>query len=74
MSGELDSWEDVIRTACKEYKQTMYALAREAKVDQGQLRRFVSGEQSIGLVTAEKLGRVLGITLQRASKQSRRSK
>jgi len=32
-------------------------------MDERQLRRFVAAEQSIGLVTAEKIGRVLGFDL-----------
>jgi hypothetical protein len=57
------SWEDLIRGACRDYEGTLYALAKESGVDQGQLRRFVAGEQSIGVATAEKIGRVLGIEL-----------
>ena len=63
MNNEQDTWEDVIRAACKDHSESLYALAKESGVDQGQLRRFVAGQQSIGLATAEKLGRVLGIEL-----------
>lgn len=73
MAKELDSWDDVFRSACKDYSGSVYALCKQAGVDQGQLSRFIAGEQSIGLATAEKLARVLGITLQRAPKQRRKS-
>ena len=72
MSNEQDTWDNVIRAACEAYKSSLYALSKESGVDQGQLRRFVAGEQSIGLATAEKLCRVLGITLQTPSKQRRK--
>jgi hypothetical protein len=71
MRNEQDTWEDVIRAACKGYSESLYALSKESGVDQGQLRRFVAGQQSIGLTTAEKLGRVLGIEL-KAPKQRRK--
>ncbi len=64
MSDKQDTWEDVIRAAVKNYPESIYALCKQAGVDQGQLSRFIAGEQSIGLKTAEKIGRVLGITLQ----------
>lgn len=63
MAKSVDSWEDVIRAACKAYEPSLYALSKAAAVDQGQLRRFVAGQQSLGLNTAEKLCRVLGIEL-----------
>ena len=63
MAKSQDSWEDAIRGACKAYDGTIYALAKASSVDEGQLRRFVAGQQSIGIVTAEKLCRVLGIEL-----------
>jgi hypothetical protein len=63
VSDKQDSWENVIRTACKKYPGSFYSLCKAAEVDQGQMSRFMAGEQSIGLATAEKLGRVLGIEL-----------
>jgi plasmid maintenance system antidote protein VapI len=73
MSDKQDSWEDVIRAAVKSYPESIYALCKQAGVDQGQLSRFIAGQQSIGLATAEKLCRVLGITLQVPPKQRRKS-
>jgi transcriptional regulator with XRE-family HTH domain len=72
VSDKVDSWEDVFRTACKAYQPSLYALCKQAGVDQGQLSRFMAGQQSLGLATAEKLARVLGITLQTAPKQRRK--
>jgi hypothetical protein len=71
MSDKQDSWESVIRAACKSYPDSLYALCKQAGVDQGQMSRFMAGS-SIGIATAEKLGRVLGITLQAAPKQRRK--
>jgi len=71
MTEQQDTWEDVIRAACKAHKPSLYDLCKQAGVDQGQLSRFLAGNQSLGLNTAEKLGRVLGIELT-ASKQRRK--
>lgn len=62
MSQQSD-WEGTIRTACRDWPKSLYSLAKESGVDEGQLRRFVAGEQSIGITTAEKIGRVLGFEL-----------
>jgi plasmid maintenance system antidote protein VapI len=61
--AEQQNWEVMIREACRKSSESLYALAKESGVDQGQLRRFVAGEQSIGIATAEKIGRVLGMEL-----------
>jgi transcriptional regulator with XRE-family HTH domain len=63
MADKLDTWDDVIRAACNAHKPSLYDLCKQAGVDQGQLSRFLAGEQSLGLKTAEKLCRVLGIEL-----------
>jgi plasmid maintenance system antidote protein VapI len=57
------TWEDRLRTACRDWSGTLYQLAKAAEMDERQLRRFVAGEQSIGIATAEKIGRVLGFDL-----------
>lgn len=57
------SWEDLLRGACHAWPESLYALAKQSRVDEGQLRRFVAGQQSIGIATAEKIGRVLGAEL-----------
>ena len=62
MSKQAD-WEEMIRAACRAWPKSLYSLAKESGVDEGQLRRFVAGQQSIGIVTAEKIGRVLGFEL-----------
>jgi len=62
MSKQPD-WEDMIRAACRDWPKSLYSLAKESGVDEGQLRRFVAGQQSIGIATAEKIGRVLGFVL-----------
>jgi plasmid maintenance system antidote protein VapI len=62
MSGK-QSWEELLREACRAWPESLYALAKQSGVDEGQLRRFVAGQQSIGIATAEKIGRVLGAEL-----------
>jgi len=62
MSEQLE-WEEMIRIACRDWPRSLYSLAKESGIDEGQLRRFVAGQQSIGIATAEKIGRVLGFEL-----------
>jgi plasmid maintenance system antidote protein VapI len=62
MSGK-QSWEELLRDACHSSPGSLYALAKKSGVDEGQLRRFVAGQQSIGIATAEKIGRALGFDL-----------
>lgn len=62
MSKQPD-WEGMIRAACHDWPKSLYSLAKESGVDEGQLRRFIAGRQSVGIATAEKIGRVLGFEL-----------
>jgi hypothetical protein len=57
------SWQDTIRSACRSWSGSVRSLSIASGLDYGQLHRFLSGEQSIGIDQAEKLGRVLGIKL-----------
>jgi plasmid maintenance system antidote protein VapI len=68
------SWREVFREACEHWDGSIRALARAADIDYAQLNRFIAGKQSIGIENAEKLGRVLGITLQTPPKQHRKKR
>ena len=70
--SEKEAWEGVIRAACRDWPESLYALAKESGVDQGQLRRFVAGQQSIGIATAEKIGRVVGLELIASKKRAKK--
>jgi predicted transcriptional regulator len=63
-SGE---WAMIFRRAIASDERTMYAIAKQAGIPQSMLLRFMAGK-SIGLATAEKLGRVLGLELTAAKK------
>ena len=54
----------VIRTAIKKDPRSMYAIAKAAKLPYSTVHRFVRLERSaLGLVTADKLCRALGLEL-----------
>jgi plasmid maintenance system antidote protein VapI len=66
------TWEDRLRMACRDWSGTLYQLAKAAEMDERQLRRFVAGEQSIGIATAEKIGRVVGLELIAAKRRAKK--
>jgi plasmid maintenance system antidote protein VapI len=70
--SENQSWEELIREACRAWPESLYALAKKSGVDEGQLRRFVGGQQSIGIATAEKIGQVLGFKLTQGRRRKQR--
>ena len=65
-----------IREAIGSSELSRYEIAKQSGVDQATLSRFVSGERSITLETAEKLCPVLGLELlvRRRKKTSRRQR
>jgi hypothetical protein len=68
---EESEWEKIIRAACREWPDSPHSLAKAAGIDHAQLHRFMAGQQSIGLVNAEKLCGQLGLVLT-ASKQGKK--
>ena len=70
--SEKQDWEGMIRDGCRAWPKSLYALAKQSEVDEGQLRRFVAGEQSIGIATAQKIGRVLGFELTAPKKRPKK--
>lgn len=59
------SWADELRAAIKADGRTTYALAKVTEIDRRQLDRFIAGERSLGIESAERLGRALGLKLVR---------
>ena len=59
------SWADMLRVAIRDSGKTRYEIAKatENAVDQAQLSRFMVGERTLTLETAERIGRVLGVEL-----------
>jgi plasmid maintenance system antidote protein VapI len=59
------SWEDQLRAACIERQgaRSLRALAIELGIDYAQLHRFMAGQQSLGIGTAEKIATELGFEL-----------
>lgn len=59
--------ETILREAIKarlaETGQSVNSLAREAGIDEGYLSRFLRKEKSMGLPTADKLCKLLGLEL-----------
>lgn len=57
------SLADQLRRAVKESGITVYELSRRSEVHRSQLSRFLRGQRDLGLTMADKLCRVLGLTL-----------
>jgi len=57
------SLADAILAAVRDSGMSVYAVAKGANVSQPALHRFVAGERSIGLDTADRLCRFLGLRL-----------
>ena len=58
------SWSDSLRQAIAADKRSAYALCNAAGIERSMLARFMAGK-SINLQTAEKLGRVVGLRIER---------
>ena len=54
---------ETIRTKIKVSDLSQYKIAKDSGVDSGTLSRFVSGERSISIETADKLCKVIGLKL-----------
>ena len=66
------SFDERIRQAIRADGRSLYRLAKDAGVDVAQIQRFVKGEQTFRLPTAEKLCGVLGLDLCRVIQTKRR--
>ena len=54
---------DTLRRHIERDGRSQYALAEETGVNRGVLSRFVRGERDIGMATADRLCRALGLKL-----------
>lgn len=61
--AKTQTFTDIIRAAAKADGRTWYALARDSGINPAVVGRFFKGERGLNLGTAEKLCRVLGLTL-----------
>ncbi len=55
---------DLLRDTINRSDKSRYVLARETGISAGVLSRFVNGERSITIDTADKLCHALGLTMQ----------
>lgn len=60
-----ESLIEVLRREILEAGKSVFAVAKEARVSQPILSRFLSGKRGITLATAERLCRTLGLELRR---------
>jgi transcriptional regulator with XRE-family HTH domain len=60
---------EVLRIAILSADRSRYALAQESGVSQAQLSRFVSGERSLRLDSADRIAEALGLRLVPSTKQ-----
>jgi plasmid maintenance system antidote protein VapI len=60
----------MLRNAILKSEKSRYAIAHETGVSAGVLCRFVNGERSITIDTADKICHALGLTMQ-ATKRSK---
>lgn len=63
-----ESVSEALKQAIETSGLTVYEIAKRAKVSQIVISRFLSGARDIRLATADKLSRVLGLELVRASR------
>ena len=57
---------EAIRSAMKRDGRSLYALANDSGVSRGVVVRFFNGQRDIGLKTADKLFKALGLELKAA--------
>ena len=57
------SWNDEVRRAIRATGLPLYRLARQAGLSIGPLQRFMEGHHGMTLVSAEKLGPIIGLEL-----------
>jgi ribosome-binding protein aMBF1 (putative translation factor) len=57
-----EKWADILRNAARASGETQYRLAKQARLGETQLARFMAGA-GLYLDSAERLGRVLGVEL-----------
>lgn len=58
-----NSLSEALKRAIQESEMTVYQIAKEARVSQIIISRFLSGERDIRMATADKLANALGLEL-----------
>ena len=58
-------WQAIIRQAIKQSGQTSVEIARQTGVSRSQISRFLRGERTLTIPTAEKIGKLLGLELRK---------
>ena len=62
------TFPELLRETIQQSEKSRYAIAKETGVSAGVLSRFVSGERSITIDTADKLCHALGLTVKTKTK------
>ena len=63
MSNNKPTVSEVLRAAVEQSGLTRYRVAKESRISESNLRRFLNGEMSIRLVCADRLAAYLGLRL-----------
>ena len=58
-----ESFDDRIRRAIRGTGKSLYRVAKDAAIDVAPLQRFMKGQQTVRLPTAQKLCEVVGLDL-----------
>ena len=62
---------ETLRRANRESGMTRYAIAEQSGVDEGTLSKFVRGQKTITIETADKLMRLLGLEIKATKRQGK---
>jgi hypothetical protein len=60
---EVGALSDALRTAIMSSPKSVYQICKDSGISQIVVSRFLSGERDIRLATADRLARILGITV-----------
>ena len=68
MAKKKIEWEIQFRVAIEQSGMSLKEIARKSDVDDSQLSRFLRGERTFTLPTAERIARVIGLELKEIRK------
>ena len=63
------NWENIIRQAIAESGLTNYELSKISGVSESQLSRFMNGDRTLTLPTAEKIAEHIGVELKKKGRK-----
>ena len=66
MAKKKTNWEDQFRAGITHSGKSLKEIAADSEIDDSQLSRFLRGERTITLPTAEKVAAVIGLELKAA--------